>query len=81
MESNEQEIMQKITTNDIREEVFLSIKDVDHSPSVKSILALATEKMVQEVGREAMKLARIQGRNFVTKRDFLLASRILGIVK
>ena len=72
---------QKITSSEIRKTVKLALKDIDHSPTTASILSYATSEMIARIEEEAGRLAKIQGRNFITKRDFLLASRILGIVK
>ena len=78
----EGEIYQKISPKEIMEVVHLTLKGMDNFENpTKSILASATETRVKQIEEEAKYVARMQGRNFVTKKDFMLASRILGIIK
>ena len=55
------------------------LKDVQATPNVRSILKSLAESTLKQVEEEAAKLASYQGREFATKRDLMLASRMLGI--
>lgn len=75
------EPFQKFTTTEIENLVSSTITDVDHTSGTSLFLASVAESVIKAIEKEAATIATIQGRNFVTNRDFMLASRILGIIK